>query len=148
MVGGQPVRATRLELDELHASNTVAAEEGLFVGRPRTRGDCEGGERPCAYASCRHHLGVDVTRSGSVRLTHPGSEAWEEGQATCALDLADREQTLERIGEVLNLTRARVRQVEAVALAKYGRELERLEQVEARASTLAIERDRRAASRR
>lgn len=36
--------------------------------RPRTRGECLGGYRPCPWVSCRHHLGVDVTEVGSLVL--------------------------------------------------------------------------------
>ena len=42
--------------------------------RPRTRGECLGGPRPCPWIDCRHHLGgerhetccLDVIRSGGM----------------------------------------------------------------------------------
>ena len=45
-------------------------------------------------------------------------EVWEMTE-TCALDVADRGGiTLEEVGEIMNLTRERVRQVETAGLAK------------------------------
>lgn len=86
--------------------------------RPRTRADCEGGPRPCPFISCRHHLYLDVTAYGTIRLNFPDQEPWEL-EESCALDLADRGgMTLEEIGEVLHLTRERARQLETEALAR------------------------------
>lgn len=39
--------------------------------RPRTRADCENGERPCPWVSCKMHLLLDVMPSGSLRLHNP-----------------------------------------------------------------------------
>lgn len=88
-------------------------------GRPRTRADCLGGERPCPWVSCRYHLFLDVLESGALRLNFPNPEPWEMANS-CALDLAaEREgMTLEEAGAVMNLTRERVRQIEDVALLK------------------------------
>lgn len=84
---------------------------------PRTRADCPT-ERPCPFAGCRYHLHCDVTRFGSLMLNFPDLEVWEL-QTSCALDVAgDGEHTLEEVGELLNLTRERVRQIEATALEK------------------------------
>ena len=45
-------------------------------------------------------------------------EVWEMTE-TCALDIADRGGiTLEEVGEIMNLTRKRVRQVETTGLDK------------------------------
>lgn len=88
------------------------------VERPRTRGDCVGGVRPCPFVSCVHHLYLEVTRADGVRIMFP-DRALEDMPETCALDVADRGgATLEEIGEFLNTTRERVRQVEADALEK------------------------------
>lgn len=87
--------------------------------RPRRRGDCEGHERPCPYVSCKHHLYLDVNeRTGSVKLNFPDLEVWEMSE-TCALDIADRGGiTLEEVGDIMNLTRERIRQLETRGLAK------------------------------
>jgi hypothetical protein len=81
------------------------------VDRPRTRGDCAEGERPCPFVGCRYHLAVDVLDTGSLRIT--GDLDLEAMRSTCSLDVADQgEHTLLEVGELLNLTRERVRQIE------------------------------------
>ncbi len=90
--------------------------------RPRTRGDClEGGSnaiRPCPWISCRHHLAIDVTKSGSVSLPWRDTPL-EELEETCSLDVAERGgMTLEDVGALMNVTRERTRQLEEATLAK------------------------------
>jgi hypothetical protein len=100
------VAGEQLEPDEAE----VRAE--LEAVRPRTRADCEDGPRPCPFVSCRHHLYLDVTFGGGLKLNYPDKEIWEL-EHTCALDLAERGgMTLQQVGEVLQLTRERVRQIE------------------------------------
>jgi len=87
--------------------------------RPRTRGECKEDVRPCPYVSCKHHLYLDVNpETGSIKLNFPDLEVWEMSE-TCSLDVADRGGiTLEEVGEILNLTRERIRQVEVRGLLK------------------------------
>ena len=87
--------------------------------RPRSRADCAGGQRPCMFISCKHHLYLDVNPStGSIKLNFPDKEIWEMDE-TCALDVADRGGiTLEEVGAIMNLTRERLRQVETRGLLK------------------------------
>jgi hypothetical protein len=87
--------------------------------RPKTRGDCLAGPRPCLFVSCKHHLYLDVNpETGSVKLNFPDLQIWEL-KHTCALDVADQGGiTLEEVGEIMNLTRERIRQVETRGLAK------------------------------
>ena len=87
--------------------------------RPKTRADCAHGPRPCLFVSCKHHLFLDVNpETGSVKLNFPDKEIWELAH-TCALDVADQGGiTLEEVGDIMNLTRERVRQVEAVGISK------------------------------
>lgn len=87
--------------------------------RPQTRGECRGMPRPCPYVSCKHHLYLDVNQeTGSIKLNFPDVEVWEMTN-TCSLDVADRGGiTLEEVGEILNLTRERIRQVEVRGLLK------------------------------
>lgn len=93
-------------------------EEHDASARPRTRGECIDAPRPCPFVSCRHHLYLDVASNGSIVLNFPELEP-DQLVATCSLDLAgDDGRTLEEVGEVLHLTRERVRQIETAALAK------------------------------
>ncbi|MDE0881518.1 MAG: DNA-binding protein [Myxococcota bacterium] len=85
--------------------------------RPADREDCRFGARPCLFVACRFHLYLDVNpRTGSIKFNFPGKEV-HELEETCALDVAERGGiTLEEVGGLMNLTRERVRQLEAEAL--------------------------------
>ncbi len=91
----------------------------LHCDRPRTRAACGNGDRPCPFVSCKYHLYLDVNpETGSIKLNFPHMEVWEM-EETCALDVADRGGiTLEEVGEIMNLTRERIRQVEVRGLLK------------------------------
>ena len=98
-------------------------EEELFrlieSQRPKKRADCMNGPRPCLFVSCKHNLYLDVNpETGSIKLNFPDKEIWEL-QYTCALDVAEKGGiTLEEVGEIMNLTRERIRQVETRGLMK------------------------------
>lgn len=93
--------------------------EELSLARPRRRGDCIGGVRPCPWMRCVHHLAIDVTAIGSLRLPFGEEPDLDAMLDTCALDVADRgSQAFERIGRRLNFTRARAQQVERDALER------------------------------
>ena len=87
--------------------------------RPSNRSECLNMPRPCLYVSCRHHLYLDVNpKTGSIKLNFPDKEVWELGES-CALDVAERGGiTLEEVGQIMNLTRERIRQVEVRGLEK------------------------------
>ena len=87
--------------------------------RPRHRGHCVEATRPCPWVSCKFHLYLDVNpETGTIKLNFPDLEPWEMRES-CALDVADRGGiTLEEVGEILNLTRERIRQVEVFGLEK------------------------------
>ncbi len=87
--------------------------------RPKSRAECISLERPCLFVSCKYHLYLDVNpRTGSIKLNFPDKEIWEIGE-TCALDVADKGGiTLEEVGDIMNLTRERIRQVEVSGLGK------------------------------
>lgn len=87
--------------------------------RPRTRGECREELRPCPWVACKFHLYLDVNpETGSIKVNFPDQEPWEL-TTTCALDVAERGGvTLEEVGEIMNLTRERIRQVEVKGLLK------------------------------
>jgi DNA-directed RNA polymerase sigma subunit (sigma70/sigma32) len=59
-----------------------------------------------------------VGQDGSIKLNFPDLEV-DEIPETCSLDVAELEGVnLEEVGELMNLTRERVRQIESKALAK------------------------------
>lgn len=102
----------------LTRAETAARVEGGGDPLP-TRAECRGGPRPCPLVRCSQNLYLEVNpQSGSIKLNFPDKEPWEMGES-CALDVGERGGvTLETVGELLGLTRERIRQVEARALRK------------------------------
>jgi hypothetical protein len=93
--------------------------------RPRRREQCQGVEGDvCPHVSCRYHLAVDVDpRVGSIKQNFPHLELWQM-PATCALDVADEGGiNLAEVGDRINLTRERVRQIYERALEKVRKRL-------------------------
>lgn len=94
---------------------TVDPEAGT-PERPRTRGECTGAPRPCPWVSCRHHLALDISPTGSLKKAFPHLEPWELAE-TCSLDIADRgPQSLEQIGSHLGVSREGARRTERRAM--------------------------------
>ena len=95
-----------------------------FYGRPKVRGDCLPGgvneARPCPFVGCKYHLGITVGHnSGTVKILH--DPPWE-AYPSCALDVADSgEKTLEEVGDILGITRERIRQIQAKTFGKLSR---------------------------
>lgn len=117
------IRDLKRERRRLERSGQPVVAPPPDADRPKTRADCASGPRPCPWVSCRHHLYLDVGAGGSVKINHPGKEP-DELAESCALDVADRgDLTLEQVGDVMNLTRERVRQIE-LAVAGTLRESE------------------------
>ena len=89
------------------------------IPRPTSRAECREEMRPCPWVACKHHLYLDVNpETGSIKINFPDLEPWELSH-TCALDVAERGGiTLEEVGEIMNLTRERIRQVEVRGLLK------------------------------
>ena len=86
--------------------------------RPRTRGECANGPRPCPFVTCRYHLYLEATSTGSIVFNQPGKEP-HELEETCALDVAERGGVyLDDVGQILGVTRERVRQLEERGLRK------------------------------
>ncbi|EDM80701.1 DNA-binding protein AsgB [Plesiocystis pacifica SIR-1] len=107
----------RLTKEELRIGALLYPEKTYW--RPESRGECANVARPCPYVSCKYHLYIDVNpRTGSIKINFPDREVWELNNS-CALDVAEQGGiTLEEVGEILNLTRERIRQVEVRGLMK------------------------------
>lgn len=108
---------------------------------PKTRGDCEGVDLPCNFLSCRHNLVISAVGTGrdagarvsglrrmidmdNPELMEAIRDRLNAGNPTCALDVAEEDgQTLEQIGNIMGLTRERVRQIEEEALDKLRQKL-------------------------
>ncbi len=62
---------------------------------------------------CKYHMYLDVNPdTGTITFNHPNLEIWEMKES-CSLDKADEGmQTLETIGELLDISRERARQLE------------------------------------
>lgn len=113
-------RATTINVNRLskrerqHLADTTPPHPG---GRPRTRGECVDAPRPCPWVTCRHHLYLDVDEdTGAIKILRPDVEV-EDMVESCSLDIADRgPTTLHGVGDALNITRERIRQVEMNAL--------------------------------
>jgi hypothetical protein len=112
-----------ISIEDLRRARTVTPrndvltdDAGAKLARPKTRGDCEDGCRPCPWISCKYNLYIDIDRSGGLRINFP-ELAPNEMTESCALDLADRGAiTLEEVGAVMNFTRERARQLETAGL--------------------------------
>jgi hypothetical protein len=99
----------------------VQLQHELEQARPRTRADCIDAQRPCPFFSCRWNLFLDVNpESGSVKFNFPDRDFWDLAE-TCALEVADRGGvTLDEVGKLMNVSRERIRQIEAKAGRKLG----------------------------
>ena len=114
-VRARTIAMKRLTKEELRIGNLLYPERDYW--RPKSRGDCANVSRPCPYVSCKYHLYIDVNQStGSIKINFPDQEVWDL-KHSCALDVASQGgSTLEEVGEILNLTRERIRQVEVNGL--------------------------------
>lgn len=116
-VRAKTIAMKRLTKEELRIGALLYPERSYW--RPKTRKECANVARPCPYVSCKYHLYIDVNpNTGSIKINFPDKEVWELEQS-CALDVAQQGGiTLEEVGEILNLTRERIRQVEVRGLMK------------------------------
>ena len=107
----------RLTREELRQGALMSPP--VDIPRPTSRAECREEIRPCPWVACKHHLHLDINpETGSIKINFPDLEPWEL-KHTCALDVAERGGiTLEEVGEIMNLTRERIRQVEVRGLLK------------------------------
>ena len=114
----QTIPARRLKNWNIFQDEPIDEEilQALDEMRPKRRADCLNGPRPCPWVSCKYHLYLDINpRTGSIKLNFPNIMPWEMTES-CVLDIADRGPvTLEDVGKIMNLTRERIRQLEASA---------------------------------
>ncbi|MBU1218723.1 DNA-binding protein [Myxococcota bacterium] len=107
--------AKRLTKEEKKMSSFLA--QWMEEEMPRTRAECCYGIRPCPYVRCRYNLYLEVKKNGAISGNHK-CEPWEM-EHSCALDVSEKgHHTLDQVGDFLNLTRERVRQIESDALEK------------------------------
>ena len=115
------IRVSRSSLRDVREAAERAAEieRETVDERPQRRSECAAGPRPCPHVACRHHLYLDVNpTTGTIKLNFPDLEVWELA-ISCALDVADQGATeIETVSEMMNVTRERIRQIEAHALAR------------------------------
>src|SRR4029077_2940213 len=114
-------RVTKLKVlvksDQEGKSAVNEMEREMNALRPRVRADCLPGgindQRPCPWYGCDQHLGLDINEAtGSLMVRDV-----DQMVHTCTLDVAEfGGVTLEEIGEIMELTRERIRQIEVKGL--------------------------------
>jgi hypothetical protein len=116
-----PKRARSISVRALGSKRHQSDVVELYP-RPRTRAECELGLRPCPYVGCKYNLYLDVNRkNGTIKLNFPDLEP-DEMVVSCVLDVANEGgTTLEVVGACFNLTRERIRQIEARAVMRLKR---------------------------
>lgn len=120
----QPGSLTRRYLTKEERAIQAALDEAgdKFDPMPKTRGEC-GTVRPCPYVRCTMNLYLSVNdQTGMVKIHDPSIDPHEvPPNRSCALDIVDANPdglTLEVCGDILNITRERIRQIEVAALKK------------------------------
>ena len=125
---GPPVQGEDLPSEESpdEAAKLRSEWEAAQHLRPKARGDCVKGPRPCPWYSCWFHLGLDVdAKTGRAQLRIAPDDLFTVAH-TCSLDLADKgDVTLEFIGRLLGVTKERIRQVESLGLRHMRRTADR-----------------------
>lgn len=131
-----PARRSVVRLDLLQEEVEIGRllyPEAATLQRPRTRGECEGGPRPCPWVGCRHNLYLEVTPAGSLLLRNQQQEVWDVDPGhSCALDVADQRGGLTgvELAEILGVSRQRAAQIERTAHERVQRRLGSIENVE------------------
>jgi len=99
-----------LTLEEMREGAELYNDEP--VPRPKTRGDCRDGIRPCPWVSCRYHLFLDVAENGrALKLNFPHLDVTEM-RDSCALDVSERGGLdWQGVAEMLNVSHERARQI-------------------------------------
>lgn len=86
--------------------------------RPRTRGDCKDGPRPCPWVSCRHHLWLNLSSKGKLTGIALADDLPTHGES-CALDVAESgPQSLEDIAGMMGIKRQGLHLTEVAVMEK------------------------------
>ncbi len=87
---------------------------------PRRRSDCLKRRKPCPWVRCKHHFMWLMWDKLRDKSDHEIADCITKMKSSCVLDMVDkyREMTLEQVGQVLNLTRERIRQIEEKAITR------------------------------
>jgi hypothetical protein len=114
-----------LSVEERNGRNVIAIER-----MPETVDECRaaglGTAVPCPFVRCRHHLSLEVTQAGSLRVFFPH---WEEmvpdSAPTCSLvEAAKGTHTVAAVAAVFGASPRRIAEIEARALAKMRRAMD------------------------
>ncbi len=92
--------------------------------RPAIAGECEyltGKAEFCPWVGCRHHLYLDTVKNGSIKFNFGDAQPWEIPESCTLLMASFGPNKLVEIGEVMNITRERVRQIESMAVRRFKR---------------------------
>jgi len=115
--GRRGVRTINLKkIGRLVKANQDPPLDGVM--HPRHRMDCAAIPRPCPFVSCRYNLYLDVNERGAIVFNYPELEPGQMKES-CALDIAEAgDRSGEEIGEIMNVTRERIRQISEEAKEK------------------------------
>ena len=87
---------------------------------PTNRKQCSGNERPCPWVRCKSHLVFDAFPNPKRTTDDEVVDKLCLMSETCILDVVENgEKTLEEVGQILGITRERVRQVEGSSNKRY-----------------------------
>lgn len=112
-------RSKHLAVIQFAPATTKETALGAF---PRTRGECEDGERPCRFETCRYHLSHDTICDKHGNQTVIQTRGWDWSKPSCALDVADDgPKSTGYIASLLGIPQQRVSAVEQRAIAKARR---------------------------
>ncbi|MGM0597703.1 MAG: sigma factor-like helix-turn-helix DNA-binding protein [Myxococcota bacterium] len=116
-VGERPKTILAKTLSKEEKKQSALLDDYMHEDMPKTRAECKYGYRPCPYVRCKYNLYLHVKNNGSIVQNWKANVC--DMTESCALDISERGgHTLDQIGEFLNLTRERIRQLEASALKK------------------------------
>ncbi len=87
---------------------------------PKRRSECLNRKRPCPWVRCTHHFIWLLWDRLRDKSDDEIADCISRIRYSCVLDTVDNhgQMTLEQIGQLLNLTRERIRQIEKKAITR------------------------------